>query len=379
MNDFSNILKLAELQQRRKPEGPATLRGDRASNYEMEAVEWLWQWRIAKGALNILAGLPDQGKGLTWSDIVGRVTTGAKWPAGEGGAPIGNVIIFTAEDDIKRTIIPRLVAAGADLARVEIVEMVKNPDGSERVFNLVTDVPLLKAKIDEVGNVVLVIIDPIASHLGVGKVAASSQTDVRGALAPLTKLGEDKQASILGVMHFNKKADITNAVLRVADSIAYVALARSVYIAVEDPENDGAHLFVKAKNNLAPRNIAALRYMIGVKENVGYDQKLEKQIDAPYILWDNTPVKITATEAMEAAAGGTRVKAKDEARDFLQSRLAMGPVKADDIFDEAKALCIAKSTVKRAKRELKVVSEKEQGTTKGPWFWRLPSAQGDQF
>src|SRR5262249_5554133 len=39
---------------------PAAARcSQRASEYEMRAVEWLWQSRIVKGALNVLAGLPD--------------------------------------------------------------------------------------------------------------------------------------------------------------------------------------------------------------------------------------------------------------------------------------------------------------------------------
>lgn len=55
----------------------------------------------------------------------------------------------------------------------------------------------------------------------------------------------------IGVLHFNKKSDISNAMLRIADSLAYVAASRSVYIVVDDPANK-RHLFVKAKNNLKP-------------------------------------------------------------------------------------------------------------------------------
>jgi AAA domain len=352
------------------------LRSARASQYEMAAVEWIWLYRIAKGALNILAGLPDEGKGVTWADIAARVTTGAGWPSDEGRAPQGNVIIFTAEDDIRRTVVPRLVAANADLNCIEIIEMAHNKDGSERMFNLVTDLPTLKAKIEEVGNVALVVIDPVSAYLGVGKVSGGSSTDVRGVLSPLTKLAEDKQVAFLAIMHFNKKADITNAILRVADSLAYVAAARSTYIEVEDPENEEAHLFVKAKNNLAPRSVTALRYMIGARE-VGFDKKLDKPIFAPFILWDNRAVKISALEAMEAAAGGTRGTAKDEAKEFLQSRLALGPVKAEDIYAEAKAQCITVGTLKRAKRDLKIISEKERGKIDGDWCWRLPHAEED--
>ena len=39
----------------------------------------------------------DKGKGLISADIIARCTTGADWPLGEGKAPKGNVIWFTAE------------------------------------------------------------------------------------------------------------------------------------------------------------------------------------------------------------------------------------------------------------------------------------------
>jgi hypothetical protein len=218
------------------------------------------------------------------------------------------------------------------------------------------------------------IIDPVSAYLGIGKISGGSSTDIRGVLSPLRNLAEDKQVAFFAVMHFNKKAEITNALLRVADSLAYTATARSVYIAVDDPDNENAYLFIKAKTNIAPNNITGLRYMIGVRK-VGFDANLQKPISAPFIIWDNQPVKITAMEAMEATAGGSRSKAKDDAKDFLQSRLAMGPVPADDIYKEARARCITVGTLKRAKRDLRIISEKEKGKLDGDWCWRMPQTE----
>lgn len=52
-------------------------------------------------------------------------------------------------------------------------------------------------------------------------------------------------------MHFNKKSDVTNVVLRISDSLAFPAVARHVYGVVDDAENE-RKLLVKGKNNLAP-------------------------------------------------------------------------------------------------------------------------------
>jgi hypothetical protein len=138
-------------------------------NVEMTAIEWLWPDRFAIGKLGLLVGLPDEGKGQILADMAARVTRGDEWPCSEGRAPQGNVILLSAEDDASDTVVPRLVAAGADLDRVEIVNMVRDIS-KRRMFSLVTDLPLLREKIAAVRNVKLVIIVPISAYLGVGKV-----------------------------------------------------------------------------------------------------------------------------------------------------------------------------------------------------------------
>jgi hypothetical protein len=64
-------------------------------------------------------------------------------------------------------------------------------------------------------------------------------------------------------MHFNKKSDVKEAMLRIADSLAFVAASRHAYVVLDDSENS-RRLFVKAKNNLAP-DMAALSYTTDTK------------------------------------------------------------------------------------------------------------------
>ena len=239
--------------------------------------------------------------------------------------------------------------------------------GEEKHFSLVTDLHLLRKAIVRIGNVVLVIIDPVSAYLGVGKVDSRSAADVRGTLTPLKNIAEELHIAVIGIAHFNKKDDIKSALLRVSDSIAYVAAARHVYAVLDDPEDKDSKLFVKAKNNLA-RDTKALRYGMGVKK-VGHDAKLDVDIMAPHIVWHSQYVEITANEAMAAAGGHT---AKREAREFLLDRLEAGPVKADDIIDEAKQEGIAKRTLDRAKKELGIKSRKTPSKFDGEWYWELP-------
>ena len=183
--------------------------------------------------------------------------------------------------------------------------------GKQRMFSLITDIGALRRKIEAIGDVALIIIDPMSAYVGVGKVNNSMTSDVRGFLTPLTDLAAEKQVAIIGIMHFNKKADVTNAMLRIADSLAYVAAARHVYVVVDDVEVEHRRLFVKAKNNLSPDN-NALSYMTGARK-VGEDEETGEEIFAPHIIWGAEHVKVTATEAMQAEAGGA-IQSAPEAR-----------------------------------------------------------------
>jgi putative DNA primase/helicase len=165
---------------------------------------------------------------------------------------------------------------------------------------------------------------------------------------------------------------VTNAMLRIADSLAYVAAARHVYVVVDDTKVEHRRLFVKAKNNLAPDK-RALSYMIGAR-NVGNDEETGEEIWAPHVEWGPEHVEVTATEAMqgEAAGGGPSRYALREATEFLQERLATGAGKVKEITEEAEANGITTATLRRAKRDLGIKSRKEKGVD-AEWFWELPA------
>jgi putative DNA primase/helicase len=348
-----------------------TLHRTAADELEMCGVDWLWPGRFALGKIGLIAGLPDYGKGQLAAFITAAVTGAIKLPCGEGSTPQGNVIWFNAEDDARDTVLPRLVAAGADPKRVHFVNGAR-VDGRDKSFSLVTDLPLLRQAIRQIGNVVLIIFDPMSAYLGVGKVNKGSATDVRGVLTPLKELVEELHVAMIGIAHFNKNVDVMSALLRVSDSIAYVAAARHVYAVLDDPEDKNSKLFVKAKNNVAADK-KALRYGIGVK-TVGHDAKLGVDIDAPFIVWHPQHVEVTANEAMEAAAGGGGY-AKRAAREFLLDRLEDGPVKADDVLEEAKQNGIARNTLYRAKKDLRIRSRKTTANFDGAWTWELPATK----
>jgi hypothetical protein len=121
--------------------------------------------------------------------MVAKVTTGGPWPMKEGKAPLGNVVYLQCEDGVSDTVVPRLKAAGADLTRVHIVNMIEEEPGKKRMFSLRDDLHRLRKKILEIGDVVLVLIDPISAYMSGatagGRIDTFRTSDVRAVLGPV--------------------------------------------------------------------------------------------------------------------------------------------------------------------------------------------------
>ena len=267
-------------------DGLAMLRSVCASSVVIKPVHWLWPQRFALGKLGLIVGLPDEGKGQLLCDITARVTRrGSEWPCGEGVAPLGNVVVLTAEDDTSGTVVPRLIAAAACLERVHFISMVCD-SGKDRMFSLITDLQMLRQKIVEIGDVMMVQIDPISAYLGVGKIDSFRTTDVRAVLGAVVKLAAELQIAIIGVMHFNKKTDVTNALLRICDSLAFGAV-RTARLRRDRRRREQAQARSSAPRTISPLTTPTRRlaFHFGVRE-VGTDPRDREEIMAPYILWE---------------------------------------------------------------------------------------------
>jgi hypothetical protein len=104
----------------------------RASDIQPERLEWVWPGRIARGKAALLGGPPGLGKSQVTANIAATVSTGGHWPCNEGRAPQGDVVILSAEDGMADTIVPRLIAAGANTNCVHIVAAATKLDGTGR-------------------------------------------------------------------------------------------------------------------------------------------------------------------------------------------------------------------------------------------------------
>jgi predicted ATP-dependent serine protease len=172
-----------------KDGGDVELQWECMADVESEPVDWLWPARIARGKLTLIAGDPGMGKSQIALDIVARISKGAQFPDGSTAAT-SSALILTAEDAANDTVRPRLEAADADLARVHRLKAAIFKDGARKTFSLQHDLTALSKKLNEVGDVSLVIVDPITSYMG-SKIDSHRVTDVRAVLEPLAAWAEE--------------------------------------------------------------------------------------------------------------------------------------------------------------------------------------------
>jgi predicted ATP-dependent serine protease len=89
----------------------------RGSDVTMQKVDWLWRGWLARGKLHVLGGQKGAGKSTIAFDLLAQMTCGGKFPDGSA-APLVDVLVWSGEDDIQDTILPRMVVAGADRDRI---------------------------------------------------------------------------------------------------------------------------------------------------------------------------------------------------------------------------------------------------------------------
>jgi putative DNA primase/helicase len=353
-----------------RPE-PRALAMLRASDIELKAVEWLWSGKFALGKITLIAGEPGLGKSQLTAALAATVTTGGRWPTSDQRSPRGCVVMFSAEDDASDTIAPRLLAAGADLKRIQIVSAVHGGDKTpgRRTFNFQTDLDLLENAMQELGDVRLVVIDPITSYLGKG-VDSHKNADVRSVLEPVAELAARYSAAFVGITHFSKGGE-ASAINRFIGSIAFIAAARAAFVVTADPDSDipGRRLFLPVKNNLAPKG-DGLSFQIEQHMIAG-------NICASMVEWGGDTVTKTADEILSAGAEDSPQRA--EAAEFLRVCLADGPKPSKEIEAEAKGAGISWRTVMRAKGDLGIVCNPKAVTREGgppinKWFWSLPQS-----
>jgi energy-coupling factor transporter ATP-binding protein EcfA2 len=192
----------------------------------MKSIEWLEKPLWQRSAFQLLAGPKGSGKGTYLAALAARITN-----AGQ------NALFVSTEDSAEIDLKPRLVAAGADIARCfDITQHIDLPQD-------IGALQQLGASMQPLG---LFVIDPVANHIGDRD--SNAEAAIRDAIAPLNGLANDLGCLLIGVRHPGKDR-ARGALASVLGSTAWVDVPRAVVFIAKDDQNQFVrHIQVVAGN-----------------------------------------------------------------------------------------------------------------------------------
>ncbi|HWV24427.1 MAG TPA: AAA family ATPase [Thermomicrobiales bacterium] len=334
-----------------------------------ESLEWLWHGWIPRRMLTILGGYGGDGKSTIMAAITAALSIGGRLPDGSR-APRTNVLILSAEDDPGYIVRPRLDIHGADVSRVFLLKGSISGDGTRKWLDAKRDIGVIRETIVR-HKIGLVIIDPLSSYLP--NADRNSEGEIRDALQPLLGLTEETGVAIVGIMHVGKSGDGRRAAQRLLGSTAFTALARSV-IMVADLPDDQQPDDVETGGKHKVMQVVKSNYTIPAAA-----QGFRRPLDGPIAWLGASPVGIEECFAATVPTGkrGPEPMERKDAETLLREVLADGPMKASEIMATMKSMGLSVSSVRRAKGTLGVSSFRQ--AYNGPWMWKLPlTSQGAQ-
>ena len=211
-------------------------------------IDWLWAQRIAKRKFSMIAGEPGLGKSQLTASLAAIKSIGGIFPGSSTPCNPGRVVVISCEDDAEDTVVPRLLAAEADLRHIDLIFHVNdvNHDGRpcRRDLDLTIDTDLVERTLSSYQNLDLVFIDPISAYLG--NIDSHNNAQVRALLAPLGDLSARLNAAIVGITHLNKGSG-KSFLQRINGSSAFAAAPRAVFFVAKDPNDPDRRLFLPGK------------------------------------------------------------------------------------------------------------------------------------
>jgi hypothetical protein len=324
-----------------------------AAEIPLLRVRWAWDGRHALGTLGLLAGPEGLGKSTLAYWAAARLTRG-ELPGEHLNQPKA-VLVCATEDSWSHTIVPRLMAAGANLDLVYRVE-VKAADDITLGLSLPRDVHDLDQAAQHT-QAALLILDPLMSRISEA-LDTHRDGDVRRALEPMVAIADHTGMAIIGLIHHNKSGS-SDPLQLVMASKAFTAVARSVHTVIKDPddETETRRLFGTPKNNLGRTDLPVMSFTI---TGWSYDTD-DGEGSTGQIVWGED-VDGTIADALRRSNDDPEVRTTvGEAADWLSDYLTVNAPRASsaDIRAAAGKAGHSYDAIKRARRKLGIQVENE--------------------
>jgi putative DNA primase/helicase len=349
-----------------------------ATSIKAEPMTWLWKDRIPDGAITWIVGQPGNAKSLLTIEVVACATTGKQWPDGTPNTMGAvKVLMFCGEDDLAKTVVPRLMAAGADLTKVRFLDRrsFRGTVGDSKVpgrsIDLDQDMETLLGMLKANPDVKLLVADPITGIFGSKKIGKDEE--VNPILEELVDLCKVTGLTFLGVSHTPKRTT-NSSIEKISGGSSVAGKCRAAFMLSGDPDSDDKHDHVMTliKGNLTG-NQSGMKYRT-VAAEVEADGVT---IPIVKISWGETTDMIADDVlAAQNSKKDERDRQQDKCEAFLRTFLAKGPQRSPEVYDAAKQLGFGDTTVRRALK--KIGGDHVDRRNHGSGYW-MTLTSNDEF
>jgi hypothetical protein len=295
--------------------------------------------------ISIVAGRPDQGKGLFAVHVTAAVTRAG-----------GKVLHSAAEDSHGLMTRPRLEAANANLSNVLLWRFAL-PDNFDELAHHIVD-----------QNLDLIVMDPFASHLS-GRINRHGD-GARQVLDPLKQVIEQTGTAVLIVEHALKRVPQSGHPLQAIGGTALPQFARAAFVYGKDPDDDDQRVLAPAKFNIGPWP-KALSFEVDV---VNVTTKNGEEAEFPALVLDDElsgfdPMRLFQSKHQPGRSVGRPADKRAAAAEWLTNYLATAakPVHSGKIQEDAKQYGMASKTLRRAADDMGVVKNPPGGGRNCTW------------
>lgn len=342
-----------------------------ASDIQPRPVRWGWQDRLPGGHLSLIPGREGIGKSLLLTWLIAEVTQGTL-PGIYFGTP-RPVFYAATEDSWESTIVPRLIAAGADLDLVYRVEVEAIETRMRIELTMPRDCDLVAAEIKRL-DVAMVALDPLMSVID-RTVDTYNDRDMRTVLEPLGRLADETGCTFVGLAHFNK-GSTDDPLNLVTGSRAFTAVVRAVVAVARDPEaEENGCVISQVKNNLGRTDLPNLTYV--VRSATVETSEGDAHVGKLYFTGES---ERGVREILAEAGNGMERTERAECAEWLRQALADGPQRTRNITEEGVQLGHSQRTLQRARKLLGITADQLPTGREGKneWWLSLPAGAGPQ-
>ena len=320
--------------------------------------DWLWPDRISLGHLTVVFGASMSGKSMLAAELAAHVSRGATGSSATGpgaigpvGRPAGTVLIAQAKGHENSVLKQRLVAAGADVRRVAVVNCSsQSPDDAEPGDAMTPGERLLCKLEDTLGqvrDVSLVVVDDLAGWLGPKRLPPDELAVI---FQKLEELAVRKRIALVVLWRLEK--GVRGGQARMLECVE--AAAPLAWLVARDSYVEDERLAVCTHNRLGRQ-----------ADNLAF------RIAGHRLVWQAAARQATADDVL--VAGTVDRHERRQAGEWLRELIARGPIEAKQLWDDARKCGLAERTVRRAAAELRLHPRKDGKS--GTWYWGIGSAR----